>query len=246
LALGLVFAGMVNVVGIAFYLKSLRSGDAVEVTIFGESAPLIALALGVVFLGEDVTATQGLAFTLIMGAAVIMVLSTKRKRGGRLNLATAGLAFVGTFFWVVSDILYVGWAGNGISNFTYFGQTFFYFEMGAFMASLLALVCVPSWRRTVRVAFFGESKGRNLAAMVLDNGIYTLGEFCFKIGLLMAPVVALMSVVSHVAQLGIVFVLGIFLARFFPRISGERYSKKLLMQHLVAVALVVTGIIVLG
>lgn len=243
---GLVLAGAINVIGTALYFKALKSGETLEVTIFGQSAPLIALALGAVFLGETVTTMQGLAFVLIMGAALILIFSTKNKKMGKLNLLTAGLAFASAFFWVVSDVVFVGMTGDGGENFQHFGQSFFYFEMGAFVATLVAVICAPSWRREVKRAFFGPKKGKNVAATVLDNGFFTAGEFLFKLGLMAAPAVALMTVTSHVAQLGIMFVLSIFLAKFFPRFAREKFDKKLVMQHLVAVILVVTGIILLG
>ena len=245
-ALGLLMAGAINVLGTILYFKALRSGETVEVTIFGESAPLIALALGVMFLGETVTEMQGLAFVLIMGAALILIFATKNKRSGKLNLRTAGLAFASAFFWVLSDIVFVKFAGDNVRNFQNFGQTFFYFQMGAFLITAILAMCLPSWQQAIKQAFFKKGKAKNLVIAFLDNGFFTAAEFLFKFGLLAAPAVALMSVVSHVSQLGITFVLGMFLSRFMPMFGREKYNKKLILQHLAAALLVVTGIILIG
>jgi uncharacterized PurR-regulated membrane protein YhhQ (DUF165 family) len=105
---------------------------------------------------------------------------------------------------------------------------------------------MPSWRRAIKNAFWGRSKAKNVVASVVDNGFFTAGEFLFKMGLMAAPAVALMSVVGNVSQLGITFGIGIFLMKFFPRFSGEKYSRRIILHHLVAVLLVATGIILLG
>lgn len=244
--IGLTLAGMVDVLGMVFYYKALGKGETMEVTIFGQSAPLIALALGVVFLGETVTATQGLAFVLIMSAAGILIFGAKNKKSRDVNIATAGLAFVSAIFWVGADVIFVGAGGENASSLQNFGQNFFFFEMGALLATLIVTVSMPSWRRAVKNAFFGEKKGKNLIAAAVDTGFFTAAEFLFKIGLTMAPAVALISVVAHVAQLGVTFILGIFLSRAFPRVVKEKYDKRLILQHFVAAILVVTGVIMLG
>lgn len=246
MAVGLAVAGAVDIIGMVFYYRALRNGETMEVTVFGQSAPLIALALGVIFLGETVTATQALAFVLIMGAALVLIFGAKSKKSRNLNLMTAGLAFVSAFFWVLADVLFVGNAGDSVGSLQHFGQSFFFFEMGAFLATLIVTICTPSWRKAIKKAFFGRKNAKNLMIALVDNGVFTGAEFLFKMGLMVAPAVALMSVTSSVVQLGITFVLGIFLAKVFPRFVKEKYSKRLILQHLVAAILVVTGIILLG
>ena len=246
MAVGLAVGGAINVLGMMLYFKALRNGETMEVTVFGQSSPLIALALGVVILGERVSVMQGLAFALIMGAALLLVFATKSKKGRAVNLKVAGVAFLSAFFWVLSDVIFVWFAGDGGMNFDYFGQTFFYYELGGFVAILVALACMPSWRKALRAAFLGRGNVKNATVMLLDNGIFTVAEFLFKFGLMAAPAVALMSVVAHVSQLGITFVLGVFLMRFFPSFAREKYSRKVVMHHLVAGVMVGVGIVLLG
>ena len=79
-----------------------------------------------------------------------------------------------------------------------------------------------------------------------DNILMTVAELFYKLGLLVAPAVALVSVVTQVSQLAVVVLLGIFLARVLPSVSNELRSKRIIVQHLVAALLVATGIILIG
>ena len=44
-ALGLMMAGAINVTGAIFYYKAIQKGDNIDVTIFGQVAPLISIGL---------------------------------------------------------------------------------------------------------------------------------------------------------------------------------------------------------
>ncbi len=245
-ALGLCGAGVLNVVGSIIYMRALRLGDTVEVTIFEESSPLIALALGALILGETITVNQALAFVLIMAAATVLVVGNKARKAEKLKLKTAAVSFLSAFVWVLSDVLFVWVLGDRISDVTLFGQSFFYFELGSLLATVLCLVFSSSWRKALRRGFFGRKKAKELFAAMVDNVLYTAAEFFYKLGLLAAPAVALVSVVAQVGQLAIVVPLGIFLAKVFPKFSYELHSKRLIVQHLVAAVLVATGIILIG
>ena len=246
IALGLCGAGALNVIGTILYMRALKLGETVEVTIFEESSPLIALALGVVVLGENITVNQALAFVLIMSAALILVVGNKTKRSERIKLKTAAVTFLASFVWILSDIWFV-WLLDGRTNdVTLFGQSFFYFELGSLMAVVICLIFSSEWRRTLKHSFFTRRRSKELFAAMTDNILMTVAELFYKLGLLVAPAVALVSVVTQVSQLAVVVLLGIFLARVLPSVSNELRSKRIIVQHLVAALLVATGIILIG
>ena len=244
--IGLCLAGALNVTGAIIYMRALRLGETVEVTIFEESSPLIALALGAVILGESITVNQALAFILIMAAAVVLVLGNKAKKTEKMKLKTAVITFLAAFVWVLSDIMFVGVLGDRISDVVLFGQSFFYFELGSLVTTILCLIFAKSWRKALKQGFLTKRRKKELFAAMVDNVIYTAAEFFYKLGLLAAPAVALVSVVAQVGQLAIVIILGIFLAKVFPKLSHELNSRKLIVQHLVAALLVATGVILIG
>ena len=49
-ALGLILAGAINIIGAVYYYKAIQKGDNIDITVFGQVAPLISLGLGVLLL----------------------------------------------------------------------------------------------------------------------------------------------------------------------------------------------------
>ena len=117
-AVGLMFAGVINTIGSAFYYKSLQSGDTIDVSIYSQVGPLLSLALGVTILGQEITTSQALAFIFIMVAAIIIVFSgNDGKKGKAPDLVTAGLTLVSVTFSITSDIVFVYFL-DGVKDFS--------------------------------------------------------------------------------------------------------------------------------
>jgi hypothetical protein len=87
-----------------------------------------------------------------------------------------------------------------------------------------------------------------MAALVGDNIAFTAGEFLYKYGLLVVPVIAMMTAVSKVSGLFIsFFIFTLLLGRVFPKfIHGKRITHKILAQYLIAAVLIVVGIVVMN
>ena len=98
-ALGFIAAGAINVFGSIFYYKALQAGDTADVIIFGQLGPLISLGLGVMILGETISAMQGLGFLFIMAALVVVVMGdVNKKTKQKPNLGVIGLTLTSAFF----------------------------------------------------------------------------------------------------------------------------------------------------
>lgn len=247
-AFGLMLAGVINTVGSAFYYKSLQVGDTIDISIYNQVGPLLSLALGVTVLGQDITASQALAFLFIMIAAVIIVFSgVDSKRNKTPDLTTAGLALISVTFSTVSDILFVYFL-EGTKDYTLFGQSFFYFELGSCVATIIALIFFESWRDALKRAFKTSKKRHvNNLAMWADNIVSTFAEVIQKFGLIVAPLVALFSAVSRVSSLVSSFVLAIVLGRAFPKfIHAKKLTKKAIYSYMIAGFLILVGIIMIN
>ena len=247
-AAGLMLAGAINIVGSAFYYKSLQAGDTIDVSIYSQVGPLLSLALGVTVLGQEITTSQALAFIFIMVAAVIIVFSgVDPKHGKSPDLTTAGLTLIAITFSIVSDVVFVYYL-DGVKDFTLFAQSFFYFELGSCVATVIALILFESWRDALKKTFKTSKKRHtNNLAMWADNFVTTIAEIFQKLGLIMAPVMALFTVVSRVASLVAGFVLAILLGRAFPKfIHAKKMTKKVIYSYMIAGFLIFVGILMIN
>ena len=248
-ACGLILAGAINVIGFVYYFKALQTGDTADVNMFGQLSPLVSLGLGVLILGETVTVMQAVGLAIIMAAILIIVFgaSSKKERSAP-NLTVARLTIISIFFSILSDVIYALSIKGFTADLTLLGRSLFFFEIGSALMTIMCVICFDSWRRAVKTAFFtGKKHSRNFAALVGDNIAFMIAEILYKYGLLIVPVIAMMTAVSKVASLFIsFFIFTLMLGRIFPHfIHGKRITRKMLSRYLIAAVLIVVGIIVM-
>ncbi len=248
-AFGLVFAGAINIIGAVYYYKALQEGDNADITIFGQVGPLISLGLGVALLGEVITINQGIGFLFIMGAtAVVVIGGMKGSRKQVPNLKVALLTVVSSFFSVLSDIVFAKFLGDATANYVLFAQSFFFFELGSLLAVIMAIIFFDSWRKAlVRTFFRGRKHNVNMGLLVADNTALSIAEILYKFGLIAAPVVSLVSPIGKVASLFTSFFIAIFLGKIFPKfIRSKRITRSVVVQYIIAGALIVCGVILIN
>ena len=248
-ALGLVLAGAINIIGSIYYFKALQLGDAADVHIFGQLSPLISLGLGVLILGETITAMQGLGLLLIMVAIVLIIFGdTSKKERQSPNIRVATLVIVSAFFSILSDVVFALFIKGFTADTTLLGQSLFFFEIGSALMVIVLTICFESWRRAFRTAFIrGKNHRRNTFALLCDNVAFGLAEVIYKYGLLVVPVIAMMTAVSKASSLFISIFITIFFGRIFPKfIHGKRVTRKVIAQYIIAAVFIITGIIVMN
>lgn len=248
-ALGLVLAGAINVIGSIYYFKALQLGDAADIHIFGQLSPLISLGLGVLILGEAITAMQGLGLLLIMVAIFLIIFGdTSKKERQSPNIKVATLTIVSSFFSILSDVVYAFFIKGFTADTTLLGQSLFFFEIGSALMVIVIAICFSSWRKAVRTAFIkGKNHRRNMLAVLCDNIAFGLAELLYKYGLLVVPVVAMMTAVSKASSLFISIFITVFFGRIFPKfIHGKRVTRRVIAQYMIAAVFIVVGIIVMN
>ena len=246
-ALGLMIAGVVNVIGHIYFYKALQSGDNIDITIFGQASPLITLALGVLFLGETITVNQAVGFLFILLGVAIIVFASSKKRTP--DFKTAGITLIATFFSVASDIIFVYFLPKtGVMSVLLFGQSFFFFQMGSLLFTVLLLVIMLSWRESASKGFIHSRKAvKNTALSFVENLCFYIGDMSYKFGLIIVPVVALLNVVGKGTSLFVSLFLTIILSKIFPHvIKTKKLSKQMAIRYLISGVLVVLGILVMN
>jgi drug/metabolite transporter (DMT)-like permease len=244
-AIGLIAAGAINVIASVFYYHALQAGDTADVNIFSQLSPIISLILGFFILGEVVTLWQGVGFALIMVAIAIVALGSMPKGSSRkIDYRVAGLTLIAIFFSILSDVIYAYFLKGFTADFMLLARGFFFFELGSCLMILIFVICLPSWRKVTHSVFSGRKHSRNIVASAGDNIASLFGEIFYKYGLLVVPVVAMMTVVAKVTSLFVSLFYTIFVGRIFPKfISGKRITGKHIVQYLVAAVFIVAGLI---
>ena len=248
-ALGLMLAGCINIIGAVFYYKAIQKGDNIDVTIFGQVAPLMSIGLGVLLLGETINANQGLGFVMIMGATLLVIFGTSSKREKHSpNVDVALITIVYCFFSILSDIVYAYFIGDRIADYTLFAQGFFFFQLGSLVTVILCFIFFESWRKALKRTFITCKKHKfYLMAELADNATLLGGEIIYKFALIVAPVVSLLSPIARVSNLFVSFFIVLLLGRLFPKfITAKRMTKKIILYYIIAGIIITVGIILMN
>lgn len=227
--------GLLYMVAMYFYLRALQSNEASIVAPFYQAAPLFAYGLAYVVLGEVLTRSQLAGALLIVGGTVFASLNVSGAKS-RINVRLVLLMLACAFSLAVSSIVFKLFAVREefwpTTFWTYAGEA-------VFGAGVLA---IPSER-----ALFASLFRTNPAAVIGINGLNEIinlaGSLIARYALLLAPV-GLISAVSSTTTI-FVFLIGIGLTLFAPRISRESLSRADLIQKAVAVVLVGGGVALL-
>ncbi|MDO4730449.1 MAG: EamA family transporter [Candidatus Saccharibacteria bacterium] len=247
-ALGLMLAGAINVIGSVYYLKALREGDTVDITIFSQVGPLISLGLGVVMLNEKINSSQSLGFLFIMAGACVVALMSDGKKKHTPDFRVAGITLISIFFSMLSDVVYVYFLNRGgTTNLVLFGQTFFFFQIGSLVAMIVAAVLFEGWRSALgKVFIHGKKKKANYGLAMIENITWGIADSLAKLGLILTPVVALFSAVGRASGLFVSLFITFAVSKMFPRlIRIKKMSKQAVFRYMLSAILIVVGIIVM-
>lgn len=248
-ALGLILAGAVNVFGLAFYLKALHAGEAMDVTVFSQTGPIFSLILGVLMLNQNISSMQIIGFLVILFASLLVgIFGEEKRRSKSPSGKVAIITIIYSFFSILSDVIFIYFLGNATTNITLFSQSFLFFQIGSFLMSIFCLIVFPAWRKDLAVFLArSKNKGLNLASSFIEDFCFLCAEILFKLGLILAPALALLSVLGKISSLFASFILNLALGQLFPKvIKTKKFTTKTLSVYLVAAALIVVGIFVMN
>ena len=230
----------VAISGVAYY-KALELDDSTNVGIFMQISPILYLIFGWLMLGETISGQQLIAFSAILCAPLLIVLSTKKPSKKRMQVKSAMYTFIYVLVVVIASLLYVQQANNtGINFISSLG--FAYFGKGVGNAIIMAVR--PKWRKRYKTVLKKSNKKlyRPLFFLVINSTINNLSQYA---ALLLAPSVAFVSVVGDAVTPVSVFLIGIILTMIWPKFGREKLTFRSIVAHLAATVLVVVGILLL-
>lgn len=253
-------AGMIFLATLVFWYKALHQSEATRVVpIVGALVPIFSFILSYVFLGESLGEQQLLAFMiLIYGGILVSVKRTKFYALGEMADRIKGVlgdalgsihaqyrptrrllmnSLVSALFFAVYYVLI-----KYIYSEQPFIGGFVWSRIGTFVGVMLMLF-VPSWRYHIIKHQKGAKTPKNLSFFL---GIRILAAFAF-IMLNWAVSLGNVALINSLqgVQYVFLFLLILFLSQKYPHILTEELGGGVLVQKIIGIMLVGTGLYML-
>ena len=221
------------------YFKALEIDDSTNLGIFIQLAPVLYLILGSLFFGETVSLLQLVAIGVIL-LAPIMIVATTRKRSRKIQIRAVLYSILYVTIAVIANMIFVKTDVGGLDMIPKIAMIF----LGKGIANLIIVYTQPRLCRRFRNVV--KSSNRKVIAPLAINGIVGIfKEITYRIGLIMAPAVAIASAASDSVTPVVIFFMGIVLTVIWPKFGREKLNRKTVLVHLFATILVVVGIALL-
>lgn len=226
-------AGVVHLVGVFFYYAALKRGEASEtLAVMGGFSPVATAGIAFALLSKQMTGNELIGFALMTGGGFFMFFSEKldlKKLLPPVLLAAGLLGLVNVMEKLVYD------RTNFVSGYVWF-------TIGTFIGAI-ALLIRPSWRHQI-FAESGEDTPRNRFWYFVNRFVSGVGSFLIFYGISLAHP-ALVDAISGVRYV-VIFVGALLLTKVRPRWLKESFGGWQLTTKIVATALVVAGLVLVG
>ena len=191
------------------------------------------------FFGQSFSIMQLIGSIIILGAPLMVVLTAK-KRSRKIRIMAATYAFISILFYVASGVLFVQ---TNTAELGLFNEI----SLALIARGLSDLIIIGSrkhWRR--RLAKVVKSSRRKVLIPIgVSLLMRIIQEFSYRIGLVIAPTVAIASAASDSVEPIVIFFMGLLLTLIWPKFGREKLQKKVILVHFIATILVVIGIVLM-
>jgi len=214
------------------YLKALENDEASRIAPLLQFIPIFVLILSFIFLGEMMQIKQYVGSLLIIVGAFLISLQKLDFKVFNLR-PSFWYAMLSSFLFGVSMVLYK----FGVQEIP-FWHTLPYEGFGMALGAIA--ICLY---RNNKKNFINETKKFNKNVYILisvSEAIYLLAQYTAYFAASLISV----SIVNVLGGFQPVFVLiyGIILSLWFPQILKEVVSKKIIVQKIVSIAIIITGL----
>jgi drug/metabolite transporter (DMT)-like permease len=228
-------SGILYMAAMLFYLRAIQSEEASVVAPLFQANTLFTFAMGLILLHEMPRWPQ------ILGAAAIVIgaigLSLDRKlQLGKFKPRLIVLMCAATFVLALSGVVFKIFAIHD----EFWSTTFWTFVgEGLFGVAILAM---PRYRQQF-VHLYRKNPGPVMGVNAANELINLGGGLGVRFASLLAPV-ALVSAISATSTF-FVFLFGILLTIFFPRLGREDLSTRNLVQKAIGGLLIMAGVVLI-
>ena len=230
--IALAVVGILNVIVLWLYLLALNDEEASITVVFYQLVPVFGLALGYFVLGEVLTKIQLIAMIIIILGTTTISFEIDDENNFKLRRRTIILMVTAAFLWALESVIFkfVALEENVI-------RSLFWEHLMMVFVGFLIFVFVKNYRENFMRAIKSNSLGI-LSLNFTNETIYMIGNISFAFAYLLAPIALVLLAESF--QPIFVFVIGIFLTLFFPKLTAEKIEAKHIWQKIIAI--LITGI----
>lgn len=203
-------------------------------------SPILYLVLGYIFLGDTISATQLVAFFIILSAPLIVILSATKRQTKRVEFKAAAYAFLYVLMVVAGNLIFVKQNTVEIAFTLELGFTF----LGKGIGNAIIMLLMPKWRKRYHEVS-KKSHGKVYRPLFCTFAACIVKDFTQYSAMIAAPSIALASVVADSSKPIVIFLMGIIMTALWPKFGREDLSRRAVVIHAVATMLIVIGVTLL-
>ena len=217
------------------YYQALEIDESTNLGIFLQLAPVLYLVFNFLFFGETIEIRQLIAFFIIMAGPTLIVLTTK-KRSRRLRIKSVFYILLYVVISVIGNIIFVQNQVDGVS----FVLPMALFFLGKGITNLFIVYPNRKWLRHYRKVV---KKDKRVYRPLILNFIFGIAtDASYRIALSLAPSAAIASAAADSSTPILIFFMGILFTLIWPKFGREKLTRRSVIVHLVATALVAIGV----
>jgi len=232
----MIVSGIFYMGAMLFYLRAIQIEEASVVMPLFQTVSLFTFLLGYLVLGETLQWLNAIGALLIIIGALALSLD-KSFHFRKLKPRFLAMMMVCTFILALSSVMFKYFAVQSD-----FWGTIFWNYVGEALFGIGILAIPRYWRQFTQLL---KKNTTSLLSVNAANELINLGGgLAVRFASLLAPV-ALVSAISSTTTL-FVFLIGVLLTIFLPRLGREDISRRNLFQKGLAAVLVVVGVILIN
>ncbi len=214
------------------YFKALSYDDATTVVPLGSLTPVFVLMLSIIFLGEGLTANQGLSFVLFLAGGFL--LSVKEFKPGRIRFTPSLKLILLSVFMCAIALVLIKFTFNSVP----FLEGFVLLRTGTFLLASCFLISGGFRKRAVTQYRKLNTRSKTIFASNQTLGIAS--QFFFNLAIAIG-IVSLVNAAKGI-QYVFLFIISLSLAMFFPRMFHEKTNGAIIARKSIAILLIVLAV----
>lgn len=230
--------GFLYILAVLPYFYALQRDDAsIAVPLF-QLIPVYSYFLAYIFLGETLNLAQILGGIIIIAGAILITLDIVHIKKIRLKWDVLGYMALSSLFFSLNFLFFKFFALEAdiwvTSFWEYIGFAIFAFILVAFI-------------RPYRVEFINVLRKNSMQVLTVNGTnevVNIVAKIAFNVASLLTPIT--LTWIVNGLQPMFVFIYGIGLTIFLPKLSQENISRKILVQKVVAILIMLAGTILIN
>ena len=236
----LLAAGIITSIASIPYYAALKHEESTGSAIYYQLQPIFYLLADLLIFHKSISFMQGIALFILMLAPVIIISSRRRQKARKRALSTAAIFILYVFLLSVGSIITTHATAD--SNTPYL-TVFFYFMLGRGISDSILCLTQKSWRARFKYVARHDRK-RLILSLSAAQILSIIGEFTTRLALALSSA-AIVAALVNSFELILIFIFGIILTLKWPEFGREKLNRHIIVAHLVAILLCISGILIL-